>query len=59
MTIVGLTLTVKWYSQALHTAGAPEIWIDQLRLSTREKLNCPDVNEVSTEIRHFFSLEMH
>ena len=32
-------------TQALHTAGAPEIWIDQLGLSRREILNCPDVNE--------------
>ena len=28
----------------LHTAGAPEIWIDQSGLSRREKLYCPDVN---------------
>ena len=27
-------------SDALHTAGAPEIWIDQSGVSWREKLNC-------------------
>ena len=29
---------------ALHTAGAPEIWIDQSEFSRRQKLCCPDVN---------------
>ena len=39
-------------SISLHTAGAREIWIDQLGLSRWEKIHCPHVN-VSWQERHW------
>ena len=37
-------------NMSLHTAGAPEIWIDQWGFSRLEKLYCPDVI-VSKELK--------
>ena len=39
---------VFWKTEALYTAGAPEIIIDQSGFSSQEKLYCPEVKRTLT-----------